>query len=271
MRTTLFSIALACCFLTLANRLSAQEELPGLPAEPTAQAEDAASVSSVPTESFVPGQLVEVAREVNLDLRLDEAKPPKKVRFKKRDGSVLAEIPKEDKDRLSFEITITSLVGEVSVDLPVPPNSPIAEAYQEFGTDDPDKVLILMDGFEACVRVIALSKQICIEKYRGGCFVCAKVCDHWQPFYEICLPDAGITERHLVKVPLADCDLYQLTRRVINVEPGPPDERVIMTLTGADRFAELDRSPRPIVGLNPANGAGSRQQEQSAGANLEVE
>ncbi len=190
----------------------------------------------------LPAPSVEVANElafivpkeraVTVNLAVDRPPIPRTSQFKLlRSGQVLAETSRGRPERLEFEVMIEGPVCDLPVYLPVCKSSIINAVYAEHGASNPELVVNeLAELGVPDVSVVAIRQSKPTERHEEARLQWVDNFDVWTPYYRVAFRDAGVPPA-LVKVPLADCDLYRLADRTAANHLGEVDELVILTLS----------------------------------------
>lgn len=174
-----------------------------------------------------------IVRDVLLNLSIDDLKTATPVQLKRRSDGVLAQGVKSLPEALQFEVVIKGAHADIPVYFPVPKDSPVCEAYEQFINTDPSKVLAKLGGVGMpIVRVVAVRAMYVYEAYdEGELAECKPTCE-WLPFYEVFLPAAACAKPVMVPVPQRDKALHALAKRAVNKSLGPQQVVEVVQLSG---------------------------------------
>ncbi len=174
-----------------------------------------------------------VVRDVLLNLAIDDLKTQTPVQLKRMSDGVLAQGIKPLPESLQFEVVLKGAHPDIPVLFPVPKNSPVCKAYEQFIGTDPDKVLASLGPVKMpTVRVVAVRATYVYEAYdEGELKECKPTCE-WLPFYEVNLPAAACPKPVMVPVPQRDKALHALAKRVVNKSLGPQQVVPVVQLSG---------------------------------------
>jgi len=174
-----------------------------------------------------------VVRDVLLNLSIDDLKMETPVQLKRQGQGILAEDVKPLPEALQFEVVIKGAHADIPVYFPVPKNSPVCAAYEEFIKTDPSKVLATLSEVKMpFVRVVAVRAMYVYEAYdEGELKKCKPTCE-WLSFYEVFLPAAACAKPVMVPVPQRDKALHALAKRAVNKSLGPLEVVEVLQLSG---------------------------------------
>ncbi|NLF68596.1 MAG: hypothetical protein GX575_06005 [Candidatus Anammoximicrobium sp.] len=174
-----------------------------------------------------------IARDVLLNLSIDDLKTQTPVQLKRQSDGVLAQGVKKLPEALQFEVVIKGAHADIPVYFPVPRQSAVCKAYEQFIKTDPSKVLETLGGVKMpTVRVVAVRAMYVYEAYEEGELVECKPTCEWLPFYEVFLPEAACAEPVRVPVPQQDKALHAIAKRAVNKSLGPQPVVEVMQLSG---------------------------------------
>lgn len=173
-------------------------------------------------------------RDVLLNLSIDDLKVETPIQLKRQSSNgVLAEGIKPLPEALRFEVVIKGAHPDIPVYFPVPKDSPVCAAYEEYIKTDPSKVLLSLAQVQMpTVRVVAVRAMYVYEAYdEGKIKECKPTCE-WLPYYEVFLPAAACAKPVMVPVPQWDRQLHALAKCAVNKSLGPQDVVEVLQLSG---------------------------------------
>jgi hypothetical protein len=174
-----------------------------------------------------------IVRDVLLNLSIDDLKTATPVQLKRQSNGVLAEGIKPLPEALQFEVVIKGAHPDIPVYFPVPKDSAVCAAYEQFIKTDPSKVLVTLAGVQMpIVRVVAVRAMYVYEAYDEGELAKCKPTCEWLPYYEVFLPAAACAKPVMVPVPQRDKALYCLAKRAVNKSLGPQQVVEVLQLSG---------------------------------------
>jgi len=174
-----------------------------------------------------------IVRDVLLNLSIDDLKTATPVQLKRQSDGVLAQGVKSLPEALQFEVVIKGAHADIPVYFPVPKESAVCKAYEQFIQTDPSKVLATLGGVKMpIVRVVAVRAMYVYEAYDAGELVECKPTCEWLPFYEVFLPAAACAKPVMVPVPQKDKALHAIAKRAVNKSLGPKEVVEVMQLSG---------------------------------------
>ena len=87
-----------------------------------------------------------IVRDVLLNLSIDDLKTATPVQLKRQSDGVLAQGVRSLPEALQFEVVIKGAHADIPVYFPVPKESAVCKAYEQFIQTDPSKVLATLGG-----------------------------------------------------------------------------------------------------------------------------
>lgn len=174
-----------------------------------------------------------IVRDVLLNLSIDDLKTATPVQLKRQSKGVLAEGVKPLPEVLQFEVVIKGAHPDIPVYFPVPKESLVGTAYEQYIKKDPAKVLATLREIQMpTVRVVAVRAMFVYQAYDEGELVECKPTCEWLPYYEVFLPAAACAKPVMVPVPQRDKALHALAKRAVNKSLGPQQIVEVLELSG---------------------------------------
>ena len=174
-----------------------------------------------------------IVRDVLLNLSIDDLKTATPVQLKRQSKGVLADDVKPLPEVLQFEVVIKGAHPDIPLYFPVPKDSPVCAAYEQYIKKDPSKVLATLGEVQMpTVRVVAVRAMYVYESYDEGALAECKPTCEWLPYYEVFLPAAACAKPVMVPVPQRDKALHALAKRAVNKSLGPQQVVEVLQLSG---------------------------------------